>query len=615
MTTLADFRAKYPEYGYLSDQELADNLHRKFYADMPRDEFDRRAGLAAPQQQPEMSAGEVVGDVAKSAGIGLVQGGIGLATLPGNLEAAGRAGINAAAGMVGARPPVSGETFLPTYGDWKKRVEGVTGEFYEPKTTLGEYARTGGEFASLAVGGPAGWANRAARVAVPAVASETAGQVTKGTAFEPWARAGGALIGGMLPNTAARVATPAPSNAARQNAVQTLENEGVTALTAGQRTGNDTLRWIEDATAIVPGGGRRAATMQQQANVQFTRAALRRAGVDAAEASPEVLDDAFTNIGREYQNFAHATNIPGRNASSNRFRWIAADYRNNTSNAMRIERVGNYADELANRFQNPAGITGRQYNTYRSELSRFQREQRSDPQAVGAIGRMIEELDTAMLHATPAAQRGQVHHALRDRNRRYRNLLAIEDAVAYAPGTGAYANAPGIISPNALKNSIRKMDVKGYTRNRSDMAPLARAGVDAITPLRSSGTAERNMAQGIISAPSTALGGVGLGGAAWLSGGDPWMMLAGAVAPPLIRAATARGLMSGPAQRYFANQRAPHNIPRVPVLPDRDQWTVGTAPIAASQFERALQLQDEHLRGGIGPRYEDGSLRDKRTSG
>lgn len=544
------------------------------------------SSASVPQpKQPEMSAGEVAADVAKSAGIGVVQGGLGLATLPGNLEALGRAGVNAAAGMVGAQPPLSSETFLPTYTDWKQRVEDRTGEFYKPKTTLGEYARTAGEFAPLAVGGPAGWANKAARVALPAVASETAGQVTEGTPFEPWARAGGALVGGMLPNTAARVVTPAPTIVGRQGAVQALENEGVTALTAGQRTGSERLRWIEDATAMFPGGGGRAKAMQQQANEQFTRATLRRAGVNADRAEPDVLNTAFANIGREYQNFAHATNIPGSQAAFNRFRIIAADYRSNTSNAMRIDRVGDFADELANRLSSPQlGITGRQYNTYRSELTRFQREQRGNPQASNAIGRMIEALDTAMLRATPVAQRGQVRNALQDRNRRYRNLLAIEDAVAYAPGTGAYANAPGIITPNALKNSIRKLDPKGYTRNRNDMAPLARAGTDVITPLRSSGTAERNFAQQMVSAPASAVSSVTAG---VLTGFDP-LMMAAAASPYLISAATARGLMSGPAQRYFANQRIPHNVPRVPLMPNYDQSQVGLLPLAAAQFNAGL---------------------------
>ena len=80
MASLSEIRSKYPEYGYLSDPELADAMHKKFYADMPREEFDKRVGLRQTTK-PEMTTGEVAADVAKSAGIGLVQGGIGMATL------------------------------------------------------------------------------------------------------------------------------------------------------------------------------------------------------------------------------------------------------------------------------------------------------------------------------------------------------------------------------------------------------------------------------------------------------------------------------------------------------------------------------------------------------
>ncbi len=586
MASLADVRAKYPEYGYLSDGELADAMHKKFYADMPRAEFDKRIGVSS-QPAPSMSAGEVAADVAKSAGIGLVQGGIGLATLPGNLEALARTGINAAAGVAGARPPVSGETFLPTYSDWKGKVEQHTGQFYKPQSTLGEYARTAGEFAPLAVGGVASAANRLARVALPAGVSETAGQFTEGKALEPWARAAGALVGARAPNTAARAITPAPANPARQNAIQTLEKEGVTALTAGQRTGSERLRWIEDATAMVPGGAGRATALQQQAAEQFTRAALRRAGVHADRATPDVMDTAFQNIGREYANFAGATDIVGHQVATRRFNTIANDYIGNSSAAMRIDRVPQLAAELGGRLGPGPGITGRQYNVYRSELARFQREQRENPQAANAIGDMIAALDNAMLRSAAPAQRPGIRAALQDRNRRYRNLLAIEDAVAYAPGTGAYASAPGILTPNALKNAIRKNDKKGYTRNRNDMAPLARAGVEVITPLRSSGTAERSFAQGMVGAPAAI--GTGIGG--MLSAGDPLTMLAGALAPAAVRAATARGIMSGPAQRYFANQRLPQTLEPIPVLPSRTGFP-GVAPLAAAQAERDPSVEE-----------------------
>lgn len=46
MPTIAEVRKKYPQYGDLSDQELADALHAKFYADVPKPEFYGKIGLA-----------------------------------------------------------------------------------------------------------------------------------------------------------------------------------------------------------------------------------------------------------------------------------------------------------------------------------------------------------------------------------------------------------------------------------------------------------------------------------------------------------------------------------------------------------------------------------------
>lgn len=46
MATLAEIRQQYPQYSDMSDSALADALHRKFYVDMPRAEFDKKIGLA-----------------------------------------------------------------------------------------------------------------------------------------------------------------------------------------------------------------------------------------------------------------------------------------------------------------------------------------------------------------------------------------------------------------------------------------------------------------------------------------------------------------------------------------------------------------------------------------
>lgn len=44
MASLAEFRAKYPQYDDMTDEQLADAFHKKFYADMPREEFNAKIG-------------------------------------------------------------------------------------------------------------------------------------------------------------------------------------------------------------------------------------------------------------------------------------------------------------------------------------------------------------------------------------------------------------------------------------------------------------------------------------------------------------------------------------------------------------------------------------------
>ena len=536
-----------------------------------KSQFAAQQQPAKPSPEP-VTAGEMATDVAKSAGMGLAQGAIGLATLPGNLEALGRAGINAGAGMVGIKPPVANETYLTSYDDAKRRIEPYTGKFYEPKTTLGKYARTIGEFAPLAVGGGAGLAARATRVAAPAVASEAAGQMTQGTAVEPWARVGGALVGGQLPAIGRRIATPAPADPTRAAAVQVLEGEGVNALTAGQRTGSMPLRWLEDATATVTGGGGRAVAAQTRAAEQFTAATLRRAGIQSDRASPDVMNAAFNNIGQEYRALGVGIDATGpitiTAPFTTRLNAIATNYERLTPPSLQVPRVSSLVDEIANAGPN---LSGEQYVTLYSELRRVQRSIKDNPLAQNAFGDMATALEAQMVRTRPArALQQQWHDHVRDLNTRYRNMIAIENAA----GAAGEQAAAGLISPAALKNAVKAQNKRDYTRGRSELAQLARAGEQVLKPLKSSGTAERGMAQDILSAPGS-IAGVAVGGA------DPVSAAVGAVAPWAAKAGTAQFITAPIVQRMLANQRfaapaAPPAemrsvLPLLPVLPQQYQ--------------------------------------------
>ncbi|WP_294534291.1 hypothetical protein [uncultured Rhodoblastus sp.] len=79
----------------------------------------------------------------------------------------------------------------PTYEQAKALPDYLTGGEYKPRSVPGDYAKTIGEFLPLA------GKNLISAGVIPAVASETAGQLTAGTGFEPAARLGGAVLGGI----------------------------------------------------------------------------------------------------------------------------------------------------------------------------------------------------------------------------------------------------------------------------------------------------------------------------------------------------------------------------------------------------------------------------------
>jgi len=544
MTTLAEIRRQYPQYSDLDDNVLADSLHRKWYSDMPREEFNQRLGLPpAPTAAPTSGASTTV-DVAKSAGIGLAQGAIGLATLPGNVEQLGRIGINAVGDLVGAEGNVvSPETYLPNYGDVKAGIERkFTGEFYEPQTTAGEYARTIGEFAPAAVGGGLSVAGRLARVAAPAVASESAGQLTEGTALEPWARVGTALAAGHITSAGQRAVTPLPVDRTRQQAVQTLEREGVTDLTAGQRTGRKALQWSEATTQDMAGSGGRAAQMATRQQEQFTRAALRRLGVDADRADPQTMADAYHQIGNRFDTVASRNNLVPSRFFMNRLQTIGDDYRRVTAEPLRAPIV----DEVITTLRDPTirqggVIPGRLYQNYRSGLGRAaQTLQRSDPVSARAIHDIINVLDRTMETSIRAfrGNNAQDLGALREARTQYRHYLAIEDAVSRA-GPGV----EGIITPAALRAALKNQGRRAYVHGRGDLNALARSGDQVMKPLPQSGTAPRANAMNVLSI----LGGFAGNAAAGLEGAA-----VGLLAPAI----GSRVLMSRPVQGYLANQAA-----------------------------------------------------------
>lgn len=173
------------------------------------DEFMPEPGLE--------KAGRYAEDIGKSAVSGVSAGVAGLVGLPADIGRGAQWVVNQGQSYVQGRPIeeieaendknalISRET-LEDFGG--QALQKKYGYDYKPQTTAGEYAHTIGEFAPNALI-PGGMAARAGQVLAPALASETAGQITKGGPFEGAARFAGALAGGIGASLASRPATAA----------------------------------------------------------------------------------------------------------------------------------------------------------------------------------------------------------------------------------------------------------------------------------------------------------------------------------------------------------------------------------------------------------------------
>lgn len=487
---------------------------------------------------PQQEAPVTFGGVAKNLGGGLVRGVAGLAGLPGTAAELIDKGIDWGAEKLGleAKGPRPQSPLQPTGSEIVGGIERTFGALPQPQNTAEEYASTLGEFApGVMFGGPR---QIMSTVIAPALTSETAGQLTKGTDLEPYARAAGAVGGAFLPGAARRVVTPLPSGAERTAAVQTLRDEGVTELTAGQTTGRKALRYFESEK-----GGATGANMMERQGEQFTAAALRRAGVNSNRATPEVIDEAFTRIGGEFDGLAARNNLQFDAHLNRDLVNVFQDYTALVPPNARAPIVENMLNDLVQSSRSLGGtFAGESYQAIRSRLDKAARSSRvNDPQLSEALFGIRNALDTAMERSIARSNPTDLG-AWREARRQYRNMLVIENA-ATAAGENA---ALGLISPAALRTASKHQGKRAYARGQNEFADLARSGVAVMNPLPQSGTAPRLAAQGLM----TGVGALAGGGTTGTAEGGALGALAGLLGPR----ALARVAMSRPGRAYLGNQ-------------------------------------------------------------
>ena len=524
-------------------------------------------------------------DIAKGAAGGLGRGLTGLAGLPGDVSEYGARGLDYATRKVGGwlgQDIAPRQARDPSYGSAaaQRTVEGVTGRpFYQPKTVPGQYASTIAEFAPGAVI-PGSAAARVANTVIPAVTSETAGQITSGTAAEPWARAAGGIVGGV---GGAKLITPtAPTSAARQAAVNTLQGEGIP-LTAGQRTGSRPLQWMESTAADMPVSAGRAQNMQAGQKAAYDRAVTERIydrgeltarGVPAdvnlpdprvATAGRQSLSDEYTRLSQNQLR-----------SDPQLFRDLAAAERQYARDVLPSQRTGdvvNIRDDIADRLVQGLGrMPGGEYQATRSRLGTLAKGQTNDPYLRTAFRDMQGAMDRAMQRGLSPDDAA----AWALNNRRWGNMRQTEPAVASAGEN---------LSPARVAQTARTGRAGQYAQQQGDFDELSRAASIVMKDLPQSGTGPRTQMQTLLSLPTllSAGGGGVLGG---LIGNVP-----GAIAGAALPSLAARAVVSRPGQAYLGNQALPQR--------KRDVLAQTLAQQAISQpsgIERNRREREEYER-------------------
>lgn len=517
------------DYGKMSDEELLALVQPKATQDYSKmSDADLLKAVSGPS---------MVEDVAKSGGVGIAKGTIGIAGGAGDLRTLLSKGVDYAAEKAGvspdtvakiqgvaARATTAGRVFAdaPTSRDIQSKIEEQTGEFYKPKTTAGKYAQTMGEFVPAAAAGPGRMGAKLISALAGGAGSEAAGQATEGTKAEPYARVLGAVAGGLTPNIASRAVTPLPATVAKQRLVDVLADEGVTSLTAGQRTGNKALQYGEDMLGNAPGAGQSATNIRQRGQEQFTEAAMRRAGA-GPDATPEVLAQNSQRLGNEFETLSARNNLTPDNQFVTDVVAAARNYRRVPDSQQR-QMVQGYIDDIVDHV-NAGQMPGPQYQEMRSRLSRQANSLRnSDPTLSEALRDMRNALDNAMNRSISPADR----EAWGTARREYGAQKTIEKTASRA----GEATAEGQLVPANLRNTVSAENRGAYARGEGQFSELARAGSGVMAPLPNSGTAQRLNATNIAMLPVTATIG--------------------------------RALMSRPVQGYLGNQAMSETIRNLP---------------------------------------------------
>ena len=531
---------------HLAVAQFNDALKRRFDYTDPVPEADKP--LAEREGGAISAALDVAPDIAKSVQSGAIRGTSAMADLPSDLADLTTSGVAAATkfatgnemssqakdimrAVMGMNPIQL--TFLRNqlFGDKsaKQTAESVAPEAYnyEPETFTGKVAQTATEFAT---GG--GLRRPVAQVLAPALAVET----IKGSNLPENVKLPAEIAAMILtPSVYKRAFSPAGGTITgnTKKAIELLNKEGVFPTT-GQKTGVKSIAMMEE-------GAEAGAAMQQQAFANFTKAALKRVGIDKLDNIQSDLQNVYRRIGSDLDITIGAVKPQATLKQSADLARIMQAYKGQAAELLRSPIFEQTFKAFGRSYQTKRPISTEEIRFIHQTLNAMTRQGDTAGQAAREMMPIVKE---AIFNALPKdAQKRWVKA-----NKEYRDFLTLERAFSRSDML-----ANGMLTPNALAAGAKNVFGKrAFLFGKDELSELAQAGQVALKPLSTSNTTERLLAQG----PSAAVGGATAMAVDALSGNPSGgalypISLAAAAAVPKMRNAAAS---SEAGQAFLANQ-------------------------------------------------------------
>lgn len=456
--SISQIREQFPMYSDVNDEQLVLAVRKKFYPDMPLQQFLQRIEFQAPDPTEGMSGldkfragfGKAFADVGR--GVGQLVGAVDrndvteARRLDAPLMRSGSATAGNFLGNVSALVPAA---FVPGANTLAgaTAIGGLTG-LAQPSASTGE------TLSNIGFGGLGGLAGQAAANSIGRMAAQRGSDLTLGQ--QQAARAGEAL--GMR-------------------------------LTPGKASGSQALQKLEMALESNPMTSPGFDAIKQGNQRALNRAAAQAIGENADELSSPVLSRALGRMENVFDAVKDKTPVPlDPVAVGRRLNAISANSEGQLMGNATLESNGLW-QRLDDFVNNRGGATREQLRSLSSNLGKAARSNMTSQNGDRALGQALfeaqEVVEDAIAGSLSAAQR----QAYNEARNQYRNLMTL------TARTTITNPSSGDVSGRSLATALMQRDRGGFTfgGNSSPMYDAARFVQAFPDIVGNSGTATRSM--------------------------------------------------------------------------------------------------------------------------